>query len=125
MSILKYFSVQTSKGGLPSPSGPLQETIPPLTIAAVNKKVEAELASLESKKRGQYTKFTPSQRAMIGKKAAEEGVTASMRYFKAKYPNLDLKETTVRRFKNLYLDEIKLQKEIEIKEIATKNEEDR
>ena len=29
-----------------------------------------------------------------------------MRYFRAKYPDLDLKETSVRRSKNSYIDEM-------------------
>ena len=34
------------------------------------------------------------------------GVTAAIRYFKKKFPDLSLTEPTVRRLKNLYLEEL-------------------
>ena len=46
--------------------------------------------------------MTPAQRHEIGKRAAENGIAASLRYYVRKYPELALKETTVRRLKNLY-----------------------
>ena len=53
--------------------------------------------------------LTPSQKYEIGKRAAEHGVTASIRYYNKKYPDLMLKETTVRRLKNNYQDYIRAQ----------------
>ena len=50
--------------------------------------------------------LTPAQRYEVGKRAAEHGVTVSIRYF-AKYPKLPLKETSVWRFKNLYIAKAK------------------
>ena len=50
-------------------------------------------------------KLTPTQRYKIGRKGAEIGVTAAIRYYK-KYPNLSLTEPTVRQLKNLYLKEL-------------------
>ena len=41
-----------------------------------------------------YLYNTPAQRFQIGKRAAEHGVTSSMRYFAKKYHNFPLKETT-------------------------------
>ena len=49
-----------------------------------------------------YMKLTPAQRYEIGKRAAKYGVASSICYFKGKYQHLVLKETTVRRLKNLY-----------------------
>ena len=43
----------------------------------------------------------------MSKRASEHGVTASLRYFFKKYPQLRLKETTVRRLKNLYRSTLK------------------
>ena len=43
----------------------------------------------------------------MGKQASEHGVTASIRYFSKKYPQLSLKETTVGRLKNLYRSMLK------------------
>ena len=45
--------------------------------------------------------LTPVQRYEVGKRAAEYGVTDSIRYFAVKYPEIKLKEPSVRRFKNL------------------------
>ena len=51
-------------------------------------------------------KLTPTQRYKIGRKGAEIGVTAAIRYYKNKFPDLSLTEPTVRRLKNLYLKEL-------------------
>ena len=53
-----------------------------------------------------YTKLTPVQRYEIGKKGAEMGVTTAIQYYKKKFPDLSLTEPTVRRLKNLYLEEL-------------------
>jgi len=53
---------------------------------------------------GTYLMLTPTQRYEIAKNAAEVGVTDSLHYYTSKYPKLPLKETSVRRFKNLYKD---------------------
>jgi len=81
------------------------------TISAANKKVIKALDDAqESKKRswGPYLSLTPAQKYEIGKRVAEHGVTASMRYFAKKYRDLNLKETSIRRFKNAYKEHIKL-----------------
>ena len=44
----------------------------------------------------------PAQKFEIGKKAAQVGSTAAMCYYTKKYPALELKEMSVRRFKNNY-----------------------
>ena len=49
-----------------------------------------------------YLILTPAQSYEVGKRAAEQGITASLRYFAKKYPELPLKETSVQRLKNLY-----------------------
>ena len=38
------------------------------------------------KTRGPYTKFTPEQKAEMGKRAAEHGVVATVRYYKKRFP---------------------------------------
>ena len=60
----------------------------------------------KSGSRKPYLYMTPGQQFQIGKRAAEHGITTSMRYFARKYPDLPLKETSVRRLKNLYLDKV-------------------
>ena len=47
-----------------------------------------------------------AQRFEIGKRALEHGATAALRYFAKKYPRLPLKESSVRRFKNLYREQL-------------------
>ena len=57
--------------------------------------------------RGPYFKLTAAQRFQVGKGAAEHGIAAFIRFFEKKHPDLRLKETTVRRLKNLYQSEIR------------------
>ena len=111
--ILKYFSLKKDHSEdkkLPDPSGPLSKVIPSSSIASCNAevtkvlKLQAKPASRVAKKC--YTKLTPVQRYEIGKRGAEMGVTAAIRYFKKKFPDLSLTEPTVRRLKNLYLEEL-------------------
>jgi len=47
-------------------------------------------------------KFDYCSEVSIGKCAVENGVTATIRYYAKAFPNLPLKETTVRRLKNNY-----------------------
>ena len=54
--------------------------------------------------RGPYTVLTPAQKFEIGKRAAEMGTTVTIRYYAKRYPDICLKETSVRRFKNNYQD---------------------
>ena len=51
--------------------------------------------------------MTPAQRFAVGKRVAEHGVTATIRYYAKCCPDLVLKEATVRRLKNVYLSELK------------------
>ena len=113
MSILKYFRPLREKPDLPDPSGPLRETVPPTAIAAVNTKVnealdEAELKKSASRARGMYSFLTSVQNYEVGKRAVEYGVAATIRHYGIKYPDLVLKESSVRRFKNAYQECIKL-----------------
>ena len=113
MSILKYvkrypkeLSGNPSEENfqLPDPRGPLCTTVPSSAIKAANEQVAEVLTAPAT--RGPYFKLTPAQRLQVGKRAAEHGIAASIRYFEKKYPDLRLKETTVRRLKNLYLSEL-------------------
>ena len=70
-----------------------------------NSEIRSVIASHNSKKRGHYEKYTPEQKAMIGKRAAEHGVVAAIRYYIKDFPNL--KENTVRDWRNAYKLELK------------------
>ena len=80
MSLLKYFQPSST---LPKPEGRLSTVVPSSSIAAANKEVKQVLDKTDKpeSKRGAYEHFTPEEKAQIGKRAAEYGVTASLRYF--------------------------------------------
>ena len=46
--------------------------------------------------------MTPSRRFQVGKRASEHGVTSTLQYYSKHFPDLPLKETSVRRLKNEY-----------------------
>ena len=66
MALLRYFE---KKDNLPNPNGPLAKTMPSTSIAAANSEGRAVLESAppDNKKRGPYAKYTPQQKAIIGK----------------------------------------------------------
>ena len=103
-SILKYFKRSSD---LPDPKGPLSKELDPCTICLVNEKVKPEIKKAQHGKRGSYVILIPSQKALIRKRAAENAVTATIRHFSGRYEGCDLKEVTVRRFKN---DNLKLKR---------------
>ena len=112
MSILKYCKPTSS---LPNPNGPLSNKISSKAIELANAEVEkvSHLSKEQvcKKPRGprstSYLILSPAQQFELGKRAAEHGVTSAIKYFLKKYPQLLLKETTVRRLKNLYQLEAK------------------
>ena len=53
-----------------------------------------------------YEIFSADEKSMIGKRAAEHGVLSTIRHFSKVYPNHDLKESTVRGWKNRYINEL-------------------
>ena len=94
MSILKYLKcvpVPIQDEGLPEPSSSLSNVVPPKAIEMAN----AEVVKVKNKApRGSrsvpYLILTPAQRYEVGKRAAEHGVTAALRYFAKKYPAVSL-----------------------------------
>ena len=56
----------------------IARSCPSTSIASSNSEVRSAIDSNNSKKRGQYGKYTPEQKAMIGKRAAEHGVVANL-----------------------------------------------
>ena len=84
-------------------------------IATANETVRDVLdKSCDGKRlqRGPYQTLTSAQKLLIGQRAAEYGTTATMRFFAKKYPELSFKETTVRRLKNLYQDQLHVKREM-------------
>ena len=107
--ILKYFkpvpTPSSSSPNLPDPDGPLNRKIPAKAIDIANAKVTE--ATKVPRGRSPYFYLTPGQRYEVGKRTAEHGVTATLRYYAEKYLKLPLKETTARRLKDLYKDTLK------------------
>jgi len=114
MALLCYFKLKRERQQLPDPNGPLCLKVPTSGISAANLCVSKLLDKTSDDSngecnvtgaRGPYTVFTPAE---IGKGAAEIR-TAAMRYYASNYPELSrkLKETSVRRFKDMYKDELK------------------
>ena len=56
----------------------IARSCPSTSIASSNSEVHSAIDSNNSKKRGQYGKYTPEQKAVIGKRAAEHGVVANL-----------------------------------------------
>ena len=109
--ILKYFRPVGSSSSLttqtlPDPDGLLSERVPAKAIELANAEVEQSKESSRGR-RPLYLILTPLQHYEVGRRASEHGVTASLRYFSMKYPQLSLKETTLRRLKNLYRSTLK------------------
>ena len=101
MAILCSFKPNGDTGAmLPDPQGPLAKQVPSTSIRSANKEVKDVVAQgMEPTKRGAYTKFTPAQKAEIGKQAAEHGVAATVRYFGNKYPGFQ--ESSVRTWNKI------------------------
>ena len=67
-----------------------------ISISEDQKPTEAE--ETPKKKRGSYLKFSPKDKATIGRYASENGVKKALQYFKEK----ELKKNSVRDWKKAY-----------------------
>ncbi len=105
MDILRYLK---PLNGLPDPRGSLSSTNSSGAINEMNREVERELAasgSQKKKKRGPYQKFSPSERAQIGKHAALHGATSASRHFSRKLRKSVSRGTAI-SLKNEYQGEV-------------------
>ena len=111
MALLKYFNKATV---LLNPDGPLSDRMPSGAISSANKEVK-DLVVRESdvpdsqltngpvkRPRGQYLSFTEEEKARVAKRAAEFGVTNTLRYFNKEFADRPLKESTVRTWASNY-----------------------
>jgi len=126
MSILNYFKKKT---GLLDPKGSLSSSISPTTIATANKKLRycwriVAAANVENVVRTTGKRFivstwvdlllhwiiiyrySPKERAKIGKYAMIHSISAAMKLFTRKL-SVKLSETTVRSICDGYLEELK------------------
>ena len=56
--------------------------------------------------RQHYAKVCPELKIEIGKRAAEHGVAATIRFYAKRLPDLELKESSVRTCRNVYIREL-------------------
>ena len=88
-SLFKYFKCESV---LPNPSGPLSEVVPSEDIKAANKEVKEVIQNTEAgthcsdtnksagATRGAYERFTAEEKVQIGRRAAQHGVAATVRF---------------------------------------------
>ena len=89
MALYRYFKQQSNiNDKLPDPQGALSMKVPSTSIVSANEEVRHVVSKGPAQKRGSYTKFTAEQRGEIGKRAAEYGIVAAIRYYSKKYPDL-------------------------------------
>ena len=108
MSVCRFFNIIKRvqfDSNMPNPCGPLSQTMPSSAVAAANKEVRDMLAKKNEKTRGSYHKYTPTQRADIGKYALENGVQSARRKFNRK-SKVEINESTVRLFRNQFRKEL-------------------
>ena len=101
--------------------GTLSGKLPSSAIASANSEVCSVMATSSS--RGPYLHLTPAQKFQIGRRASEHGINNTMRYYKKNFPDLPLKETSVRRFKDSYRESVKKRirdTQDELEELPTK-----
>ena len=96
MSLYRYF-----KPTLPSPSGPLAESINPAIIKAANEAVK-DATSKPSKARGSYRHVDAETQAKIAQYACEHGNKAAMERFSTLL-GFDIKKSSVSTWKMKYL----------------------
>ena len=105
--LLKYFCSEPKQKlpVLPDLKGSLSEKVPSFSIELTNNIIYNILdkrTTPHGGKRGEYLSLTSAQKFSIGKCAAENGVTAKVRYSAKAFPYLplsNLKETTMSRLK--------------------------
>ena len=103
---------------LPSPLGSLSLSVPTAAIASANAEVRHVMEAAQRKQRkGPYNIYTPEQRAIIGKHPVENGVMAAKRKFSKKL-QMDINESTVRRFKEAYLKERSIKRQVEEEDVS-------
>ena len=121
MQLVQEKKVQYFKpvSGLPTPSDTgIGERATTLANEAVQQVLDdRQAASVGSRKRKAYPTFASKQRAQIGKYASEHGNKASVKRFEKEVSGLG--ESTVRNFKQKYLEALKASPNTEVKIIPS------
>ena len=92
MALYQYFqALEKSSCKLPNPHGPLSRLVPSSLIVSGNEKVQSVLESKERTQSGwkgqHYSKLFPKLKAIIGRRAAEHGMAATVRLYAIKLPD--------------------------------------
>ena len=96
LNVFKDFKASSSSSqvALPSPNGPLSCEITSTAISEANKEVQEVIARDSiTKKRRNYQKYTPKQKATIGNYVLLKGTSAAHHHYTGAFP--DLKHTTI------------------------------
>ena len=108
MALYKYFKKE-DPAALPTVATCGSSSFTQKEIQHVNKVVKRTLdedSSKTVKKKGKYNSYSPEDRARIGKYATENGPTKAAAHF-SKVLDCKINESTARKFKSEYLNEIK------------------
>ena len=108
---------------LPQESGPLSRSVPSNAIASANKAVLKSMENAKQTRKGKYGKYSSKEKADMGRRAAEFGITATMKYYESVNPQRQLPSNSMY---TQYLNELAKQKrngeELPIKDLPQKNE---
>ena len=115
----------STKDCLPQESGPLSRSIPSSAIASANKAVLKSMESATKQEgRGKYGKYSSKERAEVGRRAAEFGITSTIKYYETVNPLCQLPSSSVYTWKVQYLNELAKRKrngeELLIKDLPQK-----
>ena len=91
---------------LPQESLPLSRSLPGSTIASANRLVLKCMEDTKQGKRGKYGKYSSKEKADIGKRAAELGIAATMKYYESINPQRQLPSSSMHTWKVQYLNEL-------------------
>ena len=110
MSIEEYFKRLPSSQEkiLPSPHGSLTLSVPSRAIVAANKEVTRVLQEQQrlttAKQQGRYNKYSPKERAEIGKYAVQHGISSTRTVFSRKL-GMKISNSTISCIKTAYEQE--------------------
>ena len=113
MALFSYFHKKETRAELPDPCGPIGQEVGKNLTEEANKEVAFVLENSTSfgttKQREPYLKLTPEQKSIVAKYAAENDVVAAIRRFSKEFGST-LKESTIRGWKKVYLQELHARK---------------
>ena len=106
-------SKESSESMLACLPGPLLQSMPASTIVAANMSVSKYIErTSQSSKQGKYQRYSDTERAEIGRRAVEMGITPTIKYYEELNPKRPLPSSSVYTWKVQYAEEVaKLKRE--------------